>query len=171
MVKVNLIGMERFAYSESTKPLAERIIKTALPFVSSIDWMDANELDVQHGIDAIARLRQGQALTFQVKFLSKDYRTVCIESTSVDSKGNAKPADWQGCLAQYILVAYSLDGITVQRWAIIDNGRLAIASNANALIWRKRSNNHSYSEFRCVDFAEIKELAPECIVDCGGDWA
>jgi hypothetical protein len=165
-----LIGKERFAYSEATKPLAERLIKSALGCIG-IEWQDANILDVEHGIDCIGRLRQGQALTFQVKFLNQDYRTLCIESSGVDSKGNVKPADWQECKAQYILVAYSLDGSTVQRWALVDNARLAIASNDDCFIWCRRANNHSYSEFRCVDFADIKELAPECIVACGGDWA
>jgi hypothetical protein len=167
---MELKGAQRFAYSEATKPLAAGIIKTALPFVSSVDWQDANILDVEHGIDVIARCKQGQSITLQVKCLTKDYRTVCIEYTSVDNKGNMKPADWQGCLAQYILVVYSLDGTTVARWAIIDNARLAVASHNNGLIWRKRANNHSYSEFRCLDFADLKEFAPDCILDCGGDW-
>lgn len=168
MVKM-LLGKERFAYSEATKPLVEQVIKSTMQS-SSIDWMNANVLDVEHGIDLLVRLRQGQSLSYQVKCLNQDYKTVCIEYTSIDSKGNVKPADWQGCIAQYLLVLYSLDGLTTNRWAILDNGRLAMASNDNVLIWRKRSNNHSYSGFRCVDFADIKEFAPQAIVACGGDW-
>lgn len=167
---MNLIGTQRFAYSEATKPLAEGLIKSVFP-ITSFEWQDANELDVEHGIDLISTLPQGQPITFQVKFLTQDFKTVCIETTSVDSQGNLKLADWQSCIAQFVLVAYSHDAQTVQRWALLDNARLAIASNKNKLRWNKRANNYSCSEFKFIEFEYIKELAPETIVDCGGDWA
>ncbi len=169
-----LIGEERFAFSEATKPLAEDIILGCLPFVKHIEWTNQQEsknwLDVEHGIDCIARCRQGQPLTIQVKCLSQDYHTITIEGKGVDYAGNPKDGDWSSCLAQFDLIIYSLDGSSISRYALIDNARLTMASHLNRIAWKKRQNKFGHSCFRYIHLAELMELAPDCILSYGGDW-
>lgn len=166
-------GAERFDWSYRTRPIAEQIISTALPMVKSTEWtyddMATRDLDREHGIDLVARLKNGQPLTFQVKVLNSDYHTVTVEA---ENSWDGKPGDWTSDLSQYLLCIYSDDGHSAKRWALIDQGRMRLAQYTRNLTWRRADNTLSgaNSKFRYLPFAELAELAPETVVMFGGNW-
>lgn len=165
-------GTERFEWSMHTRPLVENLLLNALPQICALEWTEDFEdkihLDRQHGIDLICRLKHGQPLTMQVKVLNSNYSTVTIESVS---SYDGSPGDWASCLAQYIFVAYSTNGESVERWALIDLPRLNLAEYTRKLSWGRNENKVSgSSKFRWIAFDHIAELVPECIVLWAGDW-
>lgn len=173
-VKMNLNGWDRMDFSKSTQPLAERIISTVVPDAKEFTWCndfeDLENLDIEHGIDLLCKMNQGQLLTFGVKVLTKDYTSITIEVSGVDKHGDEKKGNWYSDKNMYSLVIYSFDGVNIERWAMIDNGRLAMASNRWKLNWSKKNNSVGYSAFKYIEFEQILEFAPDAVMFYGGEW-
>lgn len=164
---MSLQGKGRFDFAEKCKPLIDSIITRHFG-VDSCQWMNDTYVDINLGIDVIARINS-QPLTYQVKCLNQDYKTITVETSGVDRQGNAKPGDWVTTLAQMSIYMYSFDGETVARYVIIDNTKLILA-NSKKLSWRSAKNKYSHSEFKFIDVAQIIEKAPEVILAIEGEW-
>lgn len=164
-----ILSKDRFTFSDNCKFLANSIIKHLLP-VKSITWCNESEelkpLDYLHGIDCIAYLEHGQPVTFQTKILTQDYDTITLECASTHDGHN----DWSSCLAQFVLYVYSLDGKTIDRFALISNARLAISDNDNKIEWEEKSNRYGKSSFKYVKLGELLMKCSKPIVAYGGTW-
>ena len=167
-------GLQRMEWSLYTTPLVEQTLSTALPMIKRFEWTWDNEdtraLDEFRGIDLICRLKTNQPLTVQVKVLNQtQFHTVTIETKN---RHNDSEGDWQNDLSQYLLCIYSETGDDILRWALIDQGRLRLATVTKNLLWQKNANSKSNagSSFKFLPFAELAEQAPEAIVYFGGNW-
>jgi len=169
-------GLQRMDWSYFTRPIVEETINKALPIVKNFEWTwdddKTRSLDELNGIDLICRLKgTKQPLTCQIKVLAQcQYQTITVETKN---SYTGSEGDWQNDLSQYLVCIYSSEGTDVKRWAVIDQGRLRIATVTNNLIWQQGSNSRSNakSDFKYIPFSEVLEFAPECVFAYGGDWS
>lgn len=166
---MTLIGEERFAFCEQTKPLAERVLRHVFPFTVELEWTwdYDKDLDRKHGVDIVLRTNRGMSLTVQGKCLSQDFTTITCEGPGYKDS----PGDWTDEKAQTDLWVYSFDGTSIERWALVKRYDLVVATTEAPLHWRRREQKTSgKSCFYWLPFSDLADRAPDSIVAFGGDW-
>ncbi len=125
--------------------------------------------DQKLGLDAVVRLKSGQILTIQEKFLSTNYaqeQTLTVEFEQNQHTGER--GDWFHLFCQFYFCGYEAAGFPAfTSWILVDWPKLVMATAKGLVPWqeRKNQNGRARASFRYVPFNQIP-------VDCriAGRW-
>ena len=144
------------------RPVADAIYRQIFGTDIELERFDKEVmLDKRFAIDVQIRLRTGQILLGQEKFLSAVYST--FNSLTVEYMQSAEEkGDWFKLASQLYLTGYE-SGQGFEPWVLVNWPALVIANLKKALRWHDGANKdgRAQASFKWID---IRDIPVDCII-------